>query len=470
MPTDLTQELSPDKVLEAQLVWRSNPEYFAKTLFNSVLWDKQIEVMNSVRDNPKTAAKSGNTTGKSYDAALIAMWFLLSHYPSKVITTAPGWNQVENILWKEIASLSRKATILGHPIGGQLLASELKLNEEWFAIGISTDDVNRMQGFHSPYLLVIIDEALGVPPMIWEAIQSLHPYRVLAIGNPLDPIGDFYNCFSSPLWHKITVSCLDCVKWQDEHGKIPGLVSREWIEEMRSELGEGAPLYQARVLGEFPEDIEATLIKRQWVEEARNRDLEETEEDSIKIEACDVASKHGDSETVKTYRYGHTFKNIKAYQRIPTTETRDILSHDYLKLELNDLVIDADGLGEGLDDMLREKNVPFYDFHGGYGQKALDSEKYKNLRTQFYLIVAKKFEKGLYDLRQLPQKEYEILKNQLCCIRVKPHDAMGRMQIETKEDLQARSIKSPDFSDSFMMTEYGFWMDRCSDIKPFAYR
>ena len=75
----------------------------------------------------------------------------------------------------------------------------------YFAIGISTDEVNRFQGFHSPHLLVLFDEALGVDPKIWEAAEGLHPHRFLAIGNPLNPEGTFFNCFSSELWNKITI-------------------------------------------------------------------------------------------------------------------------------------------------------------------------------------------------------------------------------------------------------------------------
>lgn len=85
--------------------------------------------------------------------------------------------------------------------------------------------------------------------------------------------------------------------------------------------------------------------------------------------------------------------------------------------------------------------------------------------------MAKKLEKKMYDLSKLPAKEYEVLKNQLCCIKVKPPDAYGRMQIETKEDMRARGIKSPDYADSFMMSEYAWWMDRYGQqAQGFSYR
>ena len=459
--------MSIEQKQEVINIWKTNPVAFHLSLFDTDLWKKQVDVFLSVRDNKRTAVKSGNTVGKSHIAASIVHWYLNTHYPSKVITTAPTWTQVEDILWKEIGNLHYK---MRHKINrGALLKTQLQMNEEHFAIGLSTDDRQRFQGFHSPHLLVVVDEAGGVSSDIWEAIEGLHPDKVLAIGNPLDPMGDFYNCFQSSLWNKITISCEDCVKWQKENHAIPGLVTNDWIQERRTEWGEKSALYQARVLGEFPEETADTLIQRKWVDDARRRDLKEDEEDTTRVVSCDVATKHGTNETVTSFRYGHTIKELKGYHQIPTTKIADILQWDYSRTRSTSVVVDSDGVGEGVSDMLVTRRIPTMEFHGGYGQKAIDVTRFRNLRTQFYWIVAKKFEKGLYDLTRIPQKEYELLKNQLCSIKTKPLDAQGRMQIETKEDLMARQIKSPDYADCFMMGEYGFWMGNMAELRPYKW-
>lgn len=51
-------------------------------------------------------------------AARIALWFLCSFKPSKVITTAPTLRQVKDLLWSELRNAHKKAII---PIGGELL-------------------------------------------------------------------------------------------------------------------------------------------------------------------------------------------------------------------------------------------------------------------------------------------------------------------------------------------------------------
>ncbi len=450
---------------------KHDPVLLGSWLFGSRYWDKQKQIMRSVWENKKTAVKSCNSGGKSRISAEIALLYLLAFRPSRVITTAPTFLQVEEILWKEIHALYHKSRI---KFNGHITKTSLSMGtyggRPWDMLGISTNEENRMQGFKSPHLLVILDEALGIDPIIFRAVEGLHPHRVLAIGNPLEPVGDFFNCFTSDLWEKLTISGLECVEWQEKHGAIPGLITREWIEERGYEWGPNSSMYRARVLGEFPDQGENTLIQRVWVDNCRNNKLEENEQDSARVEACDVASKHGKCETCIGYRYGHTIVEMKSWREIRTTETRNILALDYLKRKLDGLCIDADGIGEGLDDMLYEKHVPFYAFHGGHGQKAIDKLKYKNLRTQFYWFVARKLEKGMYDLSKLSEKQFEILKNQLCQIETKAPDPIGRMQIETKEDMAARGIQSPDYADTFVYLEYAFWMGRYSDMKACSYR
>lgn len=446
--------------------WRKSPIIRHYSFSDKKLWDKQEEILWSVRNNKFTAVSSGNSIGKSFIAADVVMDYLSTHVPAKVITTAPTFTQVEGILWKEIISYCGSSKL---PIGAEPNKTELILGPDTFAKGISTNKVGRLQGWHSPYLLAVIDEASGVDPEIWRAIHSLNPHRMLVIGNPLEISGDFYEAFQSSMWNKIQISCYECVEWQDKNGKIPGLVDREWIEERRNEWGENSPLFAIHVKGEFPEETEDTLISRAWVDKCREIDLEEDEEQDVRVAGYDVATKHGTNETIEVYRYGHTIKHGKAWKRIPITETAANGEWLYKDKRLHNLAVDSDGVGEGVSDIWYNKRVPHVEFHGGYGDKPIDKNKFKNLRTQFYWIVAKKLEKGLYDLRQLDKEFFEILKNQLCSIKIKAPDAMRRIQIETKEDLSGRGIKSPDYADAFVYAEYAYYTARYTEILPYKY-
>lgn len=466
--------MSIKQQIEVVNTWKQNPLIRHYSFTDKRLWGKQEEVLWAYRRHSKVVVKSGNTIGKSFLAADIGMDWLTINKPARVITTAPTFSQVEGIIWREIRNYYNSSKM---PIGGQLLQTSIHLGDDWFGEGISTNEVARFQGRHNPHLLVIIDEASGVPSEIWEAVYSLHPEKIVALGNPLEVSGDFFDAFSSPLWHKVSISCLECVEWQKKNGPIPGLVTPEWIVERAQDWGVNSQEYKIHVLGEFPEETPDSLIKRTWVERAR-KGLDEQgkvlddeyPDDELRIVSCDVATKHGDNETVILYRFGHTFKNLRAYRHLPVDATADKVSLESLEQRASSVVVDSDGVGEGLSDMLIAKHVPVLEFHGGYGAKAMDSTRFRNLRSQFYWVAAKKLEKGYYNLKHLPEREYEILKNQLCSIKVKPPDALGRIQIETKEDMAARGVKSPDMADAFIMSEFGFFMGKSADVVMYKYR
>src|SRR5581483_11827987 len=154
----------------------------------------------------------------------------------------------------------------------------------------------RFQGFHAENLLVVLDEACGVPEEIWDAVEGVcvgGNNRVLAISNPLSPTGRFYSLFKSPRWQTYTLSALTHPNVMEGVSRIPGAVTREAIEdrlanwceeEKEGERADSAAnveivlwqgrryrpngLFRARVLGEFPESATDSLIALSWIEEA----------------------------------------------------------------------------------------------------------------------------------------------------------------------------------------------------------
>jgi hypothetical protein len=216
-------------------------------------------VLNAVRDHRRVAVRACHGVGKTKVAAWVAIWFLYCHRNSKVITTAPTWHQVENLLWREIHAAHATSRI---PLGGKVLQTQIELGKQWFALGLSTDKPERFQGFHAENILLIVDEASGVDQRIFEAAEGFLTSpgaKLLLIGNPTQLSGEFYNAFRSPLYHKIHISAFDSPNLKA--GKIvrPYLVTPEWVEEKRIKWGEDSPMWYSRVLGEFPEQGDDTL-------------------------------------------------------------------------------------------------------------------------------------------------------------------------------------------------------------------
>jgi hypothetical protein len=91
--------------------------------------------------------------------------------------------------------------------------TRLDLGPNRYAIGLSTNEGVRFQGWHGK-ILIVIDEAPGVRPEIYEAIEGIRAggdVRVLALGNPTVAGGPFYDAFTINRdgWSLFTISAFD---------------------------------------------------------------------------------------------------------------------------------------------------------------------------------------------------------------------------------------------------------------------
>ena len=124
------------------LEWlRKNPVIFCKEILGVNLWQKQREIIESVRDNSRTTVRSCSAMGKTKVAACTSMWFQSCFYPSTVLTTGRSFSQVKEQLWREIRQLHGRSKI---PIGGELTQTSLTLNDKWFMQGFTTDEPERI--------------------------------------------------------------------------------------------------------------------------------------------------------------------------------------------------------------------------------------------------------------------------------------------------------------------------------------
>lgn len=419
-------------------------------------WSKQREVAESVRDHRHTAVRSAHGTGKSFTASRLAAWWLDTHPVGSafVVTTAPTQPQVEAILWREIRSAHRK--------GG--LPGRLTLDCHWYlgddelvAFGRKPADYSdpdkarqAFQGVHARYILVILDEAAGIPTWLWEAVESLatnDDARVLAIGNPDDPATEFEKCCRPGSgWNEIAISAFDLPAFTGE--KVPDelhhvLTGKTWVEERRKRWGETSPLYISKVLGEFPEVSDDMLISPKMIREALEREL-----DGIGIGRFggDVARFGKDRSTLYRNR-GGVLRKVVEMPYGDTMETAGQFAKALGGRKRVPIVIDADGLGAGTADRLREQGYAVIDFHGG--QRAFEPDKFKNRRAEQYWHLREGFEDGLFDL----DTEDQDLAAQLGNMKYKL-DSSGRIQIEAKEDIVKRAGVSPDHADGAMMATF----------------
>lgn len=447
----MTMEPLPTE--DAKLLYescRNDPVFFANKILGVSLWEKQRQIAESVRDNDNTCVASGHGVGKTFISAVITLWFLFTHDHSRVITTAPTNRQVESILWAEIWNLYKNAKV---PLGGRLLKTALHVEEKWFALGLSTDDPDRFQGHHAEHILLVMDEAPGIDAKIYEAARGILTSRgskCLLIGNPTSPSGPFFDSFKSPLWNSFHISCYDSPGISDPDN-FPNLTTMKWIEERKDEWGERSPMFISRVLGEFPEEGEDTLIPLSWCERAVARG---NKQDKCKISehvylGLDVA-RYGTNKTVITRYVPNRVERIKAIQNRSTTEAVNLVISEAVSAgaKFQQVTTDDTGLGGGVTDRLRELSYPVLAVN--FSQKPTDPMHFKSIRDEMYWYL-----RELFRSDEIAIPNNEALINQLSAIKYKIDPRKGRIEIETKDDMRKRGLVSPDESDSVCIAVWG---------------
>lgn len=230
----------------------------------------QVEGIRLIAENDRVSIKSGHGVGKTNLMAAAVLWFKYSFQPSVVLTTAPTERQVRHLLWREIRGLHGKSRQRLECT--KLNTMQLELDPKSYALGFSTNEATQIQGFHSPHILVIIDEANGYPEELYTSIEGLlsggERKIFVQIGNPVVPAGTFFNSFSDIDTKTLTISCLNHPNVLTGKNIIPGAVTLEWVEKQARTWGKDSSFWDSRVIGVFPKISTDLVINLAWVEHA----------------------------------------------------------------------------------------------------------------------------------------------------------------------------------------------------------
>jgi len=440
--------------LELLRLINENPTRAIEIIFRCKcgLWKKQQEIARSVlvERNKKTAVRSCHDAGKSFITARIGLFYLITNEDSIVVTTAPSWTQIREILWREIRSAYNSAVI---EIGGSLLTTKLTFGDDWFAIGLATrkegessEVAERMLGFHSPTgkILILVDEGSGVEEPIWGAIDGLltsEGAQLLAIGNPYRKTGSFANLFKSKGVYKIHIRDTDIPNIKENKTVIPGLMSPDYPREMAEKYGADSDIYRIKVRGEFPRAETDTLIPLGHIEDAFLREADPAGEKKLGV---DVA-RYGDNFTVFVVRQGKKVLRKEKHSKKDTMSTagRTIKIMENEGVDPREVYVDDIGVGGGVVDRLREKGYPVNGVN--VGASAKDEEHFANIRAENYWAV-----KHWIREADLPRDDDFY---QLANVKYRwSSERRGQLRIEGKDEMKKRGLDSPDVADALMLT------------------
>lgn len=430
--------------------WRQNPVDYCKDILGLTLWSKQREIIESVRDNPRTTVRSASAVGKTLTAGCAVLWFMTCFRPSTVLTTGKSFRQVKEQLWREIRTKHSQSKI---PIGGEITQTSLTLADDWFAFGFSTDEPDRITGFHNKHILVIVDEASGIPDEVYGAIENPLAAgftRLLLLGNPTQGVGKFRDSFASPSYKSFHISAFDTPNITGEgNGAFSFLVNKEYIEERKLEWGEDSPLYEVYVLGEFPSGETDRLVPFGLAELAINKEIKVDEDAPVAI-GVDTA-RMGDDENVLYVRHGGKVTKFITWRKALTEHSVEKISRmvkETTEFYNHPPVVNIDeGYNPGIVDGLKRLGLKVngISFQG----KPSDEKIFANIRAEMFWGLAKHFQDG--DI-QIPGDK--ILLKQLTDIKKKPLNRLDQIIIESKEEMKQRGLKSPDRADALALAFY----------------
>jgi hypothetical protein len=390
--------------------FQGDPVRWIQDTLREFIWSKQAEILESVRDNRYTAVHACHGVGKSFIASRTICWWIATNDVEDVyvVSTAPTARQVEAILWREIKSAHKKGKLAGRINQGNSPLWKIDGIEVGMGRKPADHDAHGFQGIHARKVLVVVDEACGVPKLLWDAIDALATNelsRVLAIGNPDDPGTHFREiCQPGQGWNVIRIDALRspnmCRSEIDRLDDVePGLTARMyevmaeagvqpsteeipdavrpmltsplWVVERAKRWGTNSALWTSKVRGMFPDSNMEGVIPLGWVERAIDRWIEwqdagAPEQPGREVVACDVA-RFGDDMTAMAKRQGNAVYTIHRFSGLDTTETSNVLLRRDPRPDMNgrtpqlarldspglQFVVDVIGVGAGVVDNLR---------------------------------------------------------------------------------------------------------------------
>ena len=376
------------------------------------------------------------------------LWFLHTHGDQAIVlSTAPTFRQVRHILWRQVRRLYRPAA---KTLGGTMLDARWEISDERYAMGLSAEKADQFQGFHSPNMFIVVDEAEGVSDEIYEAIDAVMTAAdplLLLIGNPTTVSGAFRRAFYEErnLYHTITISALDSPNVREGKTKVPGLTTARWVEERKEIWGEENPIYQARVLGEFPDQAEDTLISLTDIEAAAQRRMPAIPDGAAPptvILAVDVA-RFGSDRSVILTRRGNSVENVQTFHHLDTMQLAGWVAAAIRETGPEVVVVDEIGVGAGVVDRLREQSFPVRGIN--VARRARQDGLFINLRAEGYWQLRELFSSG-----EIAIPNDNQLIGELAALRYS-FDSQGRIQMESKDSMRQRGLPSPDKADALML-------------------
>lgn len=388
-------------------------------------------------DEPvRIATASGHGVGKTALVSWLVQWFMSTRPHPQVIVTANTLPQLQGKTWREMAKWHK---LMLNKDWFTWTATKFYHNqhpETWFsqAVPWSEEHPEAFAGTHEKDVLIVMDEASGIPDNIWEVVEGAMttPGAMWVVfGNPTRNTGRFFECFNrfKHRWHTLQIDSRTCKKTDKKQ-------LADWVED----YGDDSDFVRVRVKGVFPRGGDRQFIASDVVQRCLAYEAQGWEA-SPKLLGIDVA-RYGEDMSVICMRQGRKVHWFKKYREMDVASLSSRIVEIVLDETPDAIFIDAVGIGAGVVDRVRQLGVTCVEVNGG----TTDCHpKYRNKRTEMWGELRTWMKSGAEipddkDLiADLVGPEYSFTNTQ-------------KLMLERKEDMKRRGLSSPDVGDALALT------------------
>ena len=254
--------------------------------------------------------------------------------------------------------------------------------------------------------------------------------------------------------------------WQPEYSKVPppdwspDAASVEasatyqltdgqlyWMACKRQELGNDrlfSQEYPSCAADAFMVSGEDRFIPSEWIAQAR-QEGQRLDPIGARVGGCDPA-RFGSDRTAFCIRQGRVVQHVQSYSQKDTMEVVGLCVQYLTQWQLDKLFIDVVGLGAGVFDRLKELGFGHRIVAVNAAASPMNKDKYLNKRAEMWDALRSWLADTPCSLPNLDSLHSDL------SMPGYSYNSQGRLQIEKKETMRKRGLKSPDEADALALT------------------
>ena len=242
-------------------------------------------------------------------------------------------------------------------------------------------------------------------------------------------------------------------RWNLDIRGIEGISPDMW-KNIERKYGKDSDEFRVEVMGLFPNNSDGQYFPDSEVREAMNRPIPYGSDLSELVMGVDVARRisRKANKSVIAFRRGRDARTIPwiTHKGNDTIELAKIIANAIDKYDPDGVVIDGDGVGGPLCDILKSWG---YQITEARAKHTATDDRCYNKRTENYVSMRE-------DLQNICLPNSQELFDDLTKIKMGMNERNGELQLESKDAMMERGLSSPDLSDALAFTYYGRFVKR----------